>query len=890
MPAKKTAQSDNKPVVIVDGSSYLFRAYHALPELTNANGQSTGAIYGIVNMFKRLMADYADHNIVMVFDAKGKTTRHTYYPDYKANRPAMPEDLASQMPYIYDFIKHLGFPFIMESGIEADDIIGTLAKRYADKGQDVLISTGDKDMAQLVTDQIHLVNTMTDSYLDPAGVAEKFNVTPDKIIDYLALMGDKVDNIPGIPKCGPKTAAKWLNEYGSIENLLTHQDDIKGKIGENLREHAQQLPMSKRLATIDCDLDLALDLDSLQLREPNNEALTALYKELHFNRWYKALAKDDQPKITLQTNHTTPITDVATPEAWNEACKQLKEANEIAVVLEGSNEDPLKSELASIAFTDNKATYVCTFTSNDLLSEGKLTFAGIKQDLNTLFKASGKMFFTHDMKHVIKICHHLDMTAPKILFDTMLAAYVLSQLTGKQDLASCAKRWLSDSELLDPIHQKNNPNHLAHASQVVWQLAQTLQNDFAKNKMAKKLYDTMDIPVASVLAAMEIEGVFIDAPTLHKQSETIAKELASLKEKIYALAGEEFKIESPKQIGQVLFEKLGLPILKKTPTGAPSTAEPVLTELAQDYEIPELILKYRGLTKLKSTYTDKLPTQINPKTGRVHTTYLQTGTSTGRLASVNPNLQNIPVRTEEGRKVRLAFVPPEGYKMLAADYSQIELRIMAHLSQDPNLLSAFANNEDVHRHTASVVLDIKPEAVTFEQRRQAKAVNFGLMYGMSAFGLAKQLGIPREEAQAFIDRYFEKYPGIKSYMDETYTKAKEQGYVETLFGRRIAVPDINSKNHMRAAGAQRAAINAPLQGTAADIMKQAMIHYDNWHKHSKSKTNMLMQVHDELVFQVPEEEVEQTSKAIKEAMESAIQLDVPLLVDVGVGDNWQEAH
>jgi len=885
-----------KPVVIVDGSSYLFRAYHAMPDLTNANGQATGAIYGMINMMRRLQKDYKGHHIIMVFDSKGKTTRHNYFPDYKANRPPMAEDLASQIPYIHNYIEALGMPLIKQVGIEADDIIGTLAKQFAEKGEHVIISTGDKDMAQLVNDKVSLVNTMTETDMDIEGVKEKFGVTPEQIIDYLALMGDKVDNIPGIPKVGPKTAAKWLNAYHTLEGVCEHANEIKGKIGKTLREHIDQLPMSKRLVTIDCDLDLDLQPEELQNKPLNTEALRSMFKELNFTRWLNALGNEDS-SITTHEADKKPTQETAlsfhlinNKQDWQNCFDSLNQSKHICIMMEGSHKDPLKSDLTAIALQTGEENYLIELSAADLLNTSALTFQTIQKNLDKLLQNKNIQWITFDAKTLIKLCHHLNLASPDNIFDSMLASFVLRELTGKTDLEACAKFWLPDSELIDPTHQKSDQHHLAHACSIVHALHPILNKSFADKKMAKHLYETMDLPIAKILAQMEINGVLIDSTLLYKQSEKIAKELEELTARIYELAEEEFKIESPKQIGYILFEKLALPIIKKTPKGAPSTAEPVLTELALTYELPALILQYRSLAKLKSTYTDKLPLEVNPKTQRVHTTYLETGTSTGRLASMNPNLQNIPIRTERGREVRLAFVAPKNHKIVAADYSQIELRIMADLSQDPNLLEAFSTNQDVHRHTAATVLGITPEEVTFEQRRHAKAVNFGLMYGMSAFGLAKQLGIERAEAQKFIDAYFTNYPGIKNYMDKTYEVAKEQGYVETLFKRRIAVPEINSKNHMRAQGAQRAAINAPLQGSAAGIIKQAMINFNNWQKENNSKTLMIMQVHDELVFQVPDGELEKTKIAIKQAMESAYKMSVPLIVEVGVGDNWQEAH
>ena len=885
----------NLPIIIVDGSSYLFRAYHAMPDLTNSNGQATGAIYGVINMVKRLKKDYKNHLILMVFDSKGKTTRHQYFEAYKANRPPMPEDLASQIPYIHEFIKALGLPIIKQSGIEADDIIGTLAKQFQDKGHKVIISTGDKDMAQLVNTQVTLVNTMTETTLTVEGVKEKFGVEPNQMIDYLALMGDKIDNIPGIPNVGPKTAAKWLNTYGTLDNLCQNAHEIKGKIGESFREHQDTLALSKRLVTIDCDLDLALLPEDLEAKQENTESLHKLYKELVFNRWLNELDFKTQENNNLESNIQTSSSPLEfhilqNESDWQRCFEIVNQSCLVSIMIEGSHLDPLKSDWLAMALQTDHQNFLILFKERDLLNTQTLTQKIISNHLKSLFQNKSIQWITDDSKTMIKLCHAVGIIHPDNIFDCLLASYNLRELNGKHDLQSCAQFWLTNSELIDPSYQKSNSHHLSHACSIVFELHQTLTQAFTQQIAAKKIYDAIDLPIAIILAHMEIAGVLIDPSILHTQSKVIEIELQSLTSQIYELAQEEFTIDSPKQLGVILFEKLKLPTLKKTPTGASSTAEPVLAELALTFALPALVLQYRSLAKLKSTYTDKLPLEINPKTQRIHTTYLETGTSTGRLASTNPNLQNIPIRTERGREIRLAFIAPKDHKIVAADYSQIELRIMAHLSQDPKLLEAFSMNEDVHRFTAATVLGIEPKDVTFEQRRQAKAVNFGLMYGMSAFGLAKQLGIERHEAQSFINAYFEKYPGIKNYMDKTYDIAKQQGYVETLMGRKIAVPEISSKNHLLAQAAQRAAINAPLQGSAADIIKQAMIHFTFWQNENHSKTLMIMQVHDELVFQVPVSELDITKIAIKQSMENAFKLCIPLIVDIGEGNNWQEAH
>lgn len=890
------------PLILVDGSSYLFRAYHALPPLTNSKGKPTGAIYGVLNMLKKLLKDYDPEHIAVIFDPKGKTFRHKMFPEYKANREAMPDELREQIQPLFKAIKALGFPLVIEDGVEADDVIGTLAKRMEKQGKTVLISTGDKDMAQLVNKNVTLVNTMTDKQMDPAGVKEKFGVKPDQIIDYLALMGDKSDNIPGIPKVGPKTAAKWLNEYGSLDKVIAHADEIKGKVGESLREHIEGLVLSKELVTIKCDVKLEATLRELTLREQDNSALIELFTDLEFNKW---LAEVHNPQEIIEERGEDNYDLVLTKDAFEKWLTQLKKAKYFAIDTETTSLNPMAAELVGLSFavTEGKAAYVPV--AHQYLGVPKqLDRDWVLKQLKPLIEDPERVIVGQNLKYDYKVLVNAGVQIKAKMWDTLLESYVIDGGSNRHDMDTLALKHLNidtikysdvagsgaKKKTFDEVPLEEAGPYAAEDADIALKLHHYFELIYKKEKFFGKILQDIEWPLMPILAKMEFYGVLIDVEMLKKQSTMLQRKITTLKNKIYEMTGEEFNIDSTKQLREILFEKLKIPVIKKTPTGAASTAEDVMQELSADYPIPKLILEYRSYSKLKSTYTDKLPLMVNEKTGRVHTNYIQTGTSTGRLASKDPNLQNIPIRTEEGRKIRQAFVAPRGHKLIAADYSQVELRIMAHFSQDPGLLTAFEHGFDVHASTAAEVFGIDVAEVTPLQRRSAKAINFGLMYGMSAFGLAKQLGISRKEAQQHMDVYFSSYPRVHGYMEEARQQAAKQGYVETLLGRRLYVPEMQSKNPARRKAAERAAINAPLQGTAADIIKLAMICINEWLQHSKIDVKMIMQVHDELIFEVANDSVEQAVVEIKKCMEGAAELSVPLIVDVGVGKNWDEAH
>ncbi len=893
------AQSIDKTLVLVDGSSYLFRAYHAMPELTNSKGIPTGAAYGVINMLRSLVKEYNTSHIAVVFDSKGKTTRHELYPDYKANRPEMPEDLRVQIEPLHDMIKALGLPLVIQPGIEADDLIGTLAKRGEDAGLDVIISTGDKDMAQLVTSKISLVNTMSQSSMDEAGVVAKFGVKPNQIIDYLALMGDTVDNIPGVPKVGPKTAAKWLNQYQSLDNIMQHADEFKGKVGEYLRDSLDFLPLSKQLTTIDCDLDLDVKLDDCTRQPMDTEQLQQLFAELEFKRWLKEL--DNTEKTTIKKD--VSVETVLTQEQFEQCIAHCEKADAIALDTETTSIHPMQADLVgvSLAWDADHAVYIPL--AHDYLG------APAQLDKQYVLSALAKLLVGHkvvgqNLKYDIKVLRRAGLDLDCDWADTMLQSYVLDPVAARHDLDTLAEKYLAYKTIhfediagkgkkqltFNQITLEQAAPYAGEDAVIALRLYQHFNADLGADQALLKVFDDIESPLMPILANMEYTGVLIDAQELHRQSEALGKKIQKLTDEIFAMAGEEFNIDSPKQLITILYDKLELPVLKKTPKGQPSTAEPVLTELAHDYPLPKLILSYRSYVKLKSTYTDKLPLEINPDTGRVHTSYRQAATSTGRLASNNPNLQNIPVRTEEGRAIRKAFIAPNGFQVMSADYSQIELRIMAHLSGDKGLTDAFNNGLDVHKATAAEVFGVPLDEVTSDQRRSAKAINFGLIYGMSAFGLAKQLDIDRGSAQHYMDTYFARYPGVHAYMEKARETARKQGYVETLFGRKLMVPEINSSNKMRQNAAERAAINAPMQGTAADVIKLAMIRVNDWLTKYHPDVRMIMQVHDELVFELPKQKAAECMAGIKACMESAAALDVPLIVDMGLGSNWEQAH
>lgn len=897
-------QSDT-PVILVDGSSYLYRAFHALPPLETSSGQPTGAIKGVLNMLRRLQKDYPDSVITVVFDAKGKTFRDEIYPEYKANRPPMPDDLRSQIAPLHEAVEAMGFPMLIIEGVEADDVIGTLAHEATERQKSVIISTGDKDMAQLVSDHVTLINTMTDVCMDVEGVLEKFGVRPDQIIDYLALMGDKVDNIPGVEKCGPKTAVKWLGLYETLEGVIEHADEVKGKIGENLRAAVDQLPLSYSLATIKTDCDLDVSLQDLQPAAPDQEKLLSLFSALEFKAWVAELEAIDEntpASPAVQETEYDTILDQATFDKW---LKKLDEADLFAFDTETTSLNYIEARVVGVSFSVNEgeAAYL-PFAHAYMGAPSQLDEEEVLKTLKPILEDETKHKVGQNLKYDKSVLANHGITLRGIQHDTMLESYVLNATANRHDMDTLAEVHLGLQTIhfediagkgakqltFDQIPLEQAGPYAAEDADITLRLHSRLYAALEKEKALAALYKDIELPLLSVLSRIERNGAKIDTAQLIQQSQEHAETLVRLEKEVFELAGEEFNLASTKQLGQILFEKLKLPVLKKTKKGAPSTAEEVLQELALDYPLPRLIMDYRATAKLKSTYTDKLPQLVNAATGRLHTSYHQAVTATGRLSSSDPNLQNIPIKTEAGRRIRKAFVADKGYKILAADYSQVELRIMAHLSQDEGLRSAFSKGLDIHKATASEVFSTPIDEVTQEQRRSAKAINFGLIYGMSAFGLARQLHIGRADAQSYIDTYFSRYPGVADYMSAIKVKAAENGYVETLAGRRLYLPEINAKNGMRRQAAERLAINAPMQGTAADIIKMAMIRVDDWLEKENADAKMIMQVHDELVLEVAEAELEEVKNALVSLMSEAMSLSVPLLVEAGVGDNWDEAH
>ncbi|MBT2970228.1 MAG: DNA polymerase I [Candidatus Thiodiazotropha sp. (ex Ctena orbiculata)] len=902
--------SKSPPFILIDGSSYLFRAYHVLQvtqDLKNSKGEPTGAILGVVNMLRRLLNDYHPEYIAVVFDAPGGSFRNQIYKDYKANRPPMPEDLRVQIEPLHNIIHAMGLPLLMVEGVEADDVIGTLARQATEEGIETLISTGDKDMAQLVNAHVTLINTMSETTTDAAGVVEKFGVRPDQIIDYLALVGDAVDNIPGVPKCGPKTAAKWLGSYDTLDNLIAHAAEIKGKIGENLRAALPQLPLSRELATIKLDVTLDQGPTDLKTRERDSERLRHYYQWMESNRLLASLGDEapdgeQKPVTQPQANYEMLLSERAL-EGWIE---RLEKSDLFAFDTETTSLDYMQAELVGLSFAiePGEAAYVPVGHDYPGAPE-QLSLESVLTHMKPLLENPGLKKVGQNLKYDMSVLARYGIAMRGIAYDTMLESYVLDATATRHDMDSLAKRYLEHETIhfetiagkgkkqltFDQIELELAAPYAAEDADITLRLHQYFWPKLESEDSLKKLLTEMEVALIPVLSRMERNGVTIDSAMLRSQSDELAKSMHQLEQQAYALAGHSFNLGSPKQIGEIFFTELKLPVIAKTPKGAPSTAESVLVELAeQGHELPAVILEHRGLSKLKSTYTDKLPEMANPETGRVHTSYHQAVAATGRLSSTDPNLQNIPVRTEAGRRIRQAFIPQQGWKMLAADYSQIELRIMAHLSGDEGLLRAFSAGEDIHRATAAEVFEEPLDRVTAEQRRSAKAINFGLIYGMSAFGLARQLGIERGAAQEYVDLYFKRYPGVQAFMDRTRQLAHDQGYVETLFGRRLYLPDINAKNHQRRAAAERTAINAPMQGSAADIIKRAMLAVDRWIERSAPPARLLMQVHDELVFEVDQSYVTDAIEIITSHMEQAADLSVPLLVDVGVGDNWDQAH
>lgn len=911
------------PLVLVDGSSYLYRAFHALPPLTTSRGMPTGAVKGVLNMLKSLRKQYPDSLFAVVFDAKGGTFRDAMFAEYKANRPSMPDDLRVQIEPLHASVKALGYPLLCVEGVEADDVIGTLARSSAALGRPVIISTGDKDMAQLVDGHITLVNTMTGSVLDVAGVHEKFGVGPEHIIDFLALMGDKVDNIPGVPGVGEKTAVGLLTGIGGgLSDLYANLDKvptlaIRGAktLPAKLEEHRDAAFLSYELATIKVDVPLDIEVDALVCGEPDREALLALYTEMEFKSWVAevqrdaAKAGDDiapvaEPAAKVEPRYET-ILDQARFDFWLE---KLRQAPLFAFDTETTGLDAQQAQLVGLSFSvdPHEAAYVPL--AHDY--EGapvQLDRAAVLLALKPLLEDPAKAKVGQNAKYDINILANgspaIEMRG--VAYDTMLESYVLNSTATRHDMDSLAQKYLDHTTIafediagkgakqltFNQIHLDKAGPYAAEDADITLRLHHALQARLAQTPSVQPVLMDIEMPLVPVLAKIERQGALVDAALLQVQSGELGVKMAELEQRAYELAGEEFNLGSPKQLGAILYDKLGMPVLSKTTKGQPSTAEAVLDELAeQGYPLPEVLMQYRSLSKLKSTYTDKLPGQINPRTGRIHTSYQQAVAATGRLSSSDPNLQNIPIRTAEGRRIRQAFIASPGYKLLAADYSQIELRIMAHLAKDEGLLHAFRNDLDVHRATAAEVFGVALADVTTDQRRSAKAINFGLIYGMSAFGLAKQIGVDRKQSQDYIDRYFARYPGVLAYMERTRAQAAEQGFVETLFGRRLYLPDINAKNPALRKGAERTAINAPMQGTAADIIKRAMVNVDNWLTESGLDARVILQVHDELVLEVREDLVAQVKDEIRQHMSRAAQLDVPLLVEAGIGANWDEAH
>jgi DNA polymerase-1 len=902
------AAKQSGPLLLVDGSSYLYRAFHVpnLQQLTNSKGEPTGAVLGVVNMLRSLISDYHPECMAVVFDARGKTFRHELYTEYKANRPSMPEELAVQVEPLHALVRAMGLPLLQVGGVEADDVIGTLATQASAKGMDTVISTGDKDMAQLVDSHVTLVNTMSRTTLDPDGVQEKFGVQPEQIIDYLALTGDSSDNIPGVPKVGPKTAARWLGQYGSLDAVIAHAGEIKGKVGESLRDHLDMLPLSRELTTIRRDVALEDGPGDLQVQRQDGERLRELYTQLDFTRLLEELDSGADTAAASRSVSAAEYETVLTQAQLDTWLERLQQAGLFAFDTETTSLDYMAARLVGVSFavTSGEAAYV-PLAHDYPGAPTQLNREDVLERLRPILENKELYKIGHNFKYDRNVLNNHGIKLEGIRFDTMLESYVLDSTANRHNMDAVALKYLGYTTIkfedvagkgakqltFNEVPVEMAAPYAAEDADVTLQLHEALWPKLSAVAALEKVFTGIEMPLLTVLSDMEQAGVEIDTAMLAQQSEELTRRISDLEQEAHREAGQPFNLGSPKQIQQLLFDKLQLPVLARTPRGAPSTAESVLQELALDYPLPRLILEHRSLSKLKSTYTDKLPQQVCPETGRVHTSYHQAVAATGRLSSSDPNLQNIPVRTEEGRRIRQAFVAGPERVLLAADYSQIELRIMAHLSSDKGLLEAFSAGEDVHRATAAEVFGVLPEEVSNDQRRSAKAINFGLIYGMSAFGLAKQLGIPRGAAQEYIDLYFARYPGVRDYMEATREQAREQGYVETVFGRRLYLPDINARNGQVRAGAERTAINAPMQGTAADIIKRAMITMHGWlNKETGLDVVMIMQVHDELVFEIAMQDVEAARPQIAAIMRDAATLKVPLVVDIGTGSNWDEAH
>ncbi len=892
-------------LVLVDGSYYLYRAFHAMPGLSNSKGEPTGALYGVGNMLRRLLADTQPDFVGVVFDARGKTFRDELYPQYKANRPSMAEELARQVAPIHELVVALGLPRLEVSGVEADDVIGTLCGQAVGQGMRVTLSTGDKDMAQLVNERVTMVNPMDGAVLDPGGVRKKFGVPPERIVDYLTLVGDAVDNVPGVPKVGPKTALKWLDAYGSLDAVLAGAHDIRGKVGENLRASLGHLPLSRRLVTIKCDVVLDVGVGGLARRAPDREKLRALYSRFEFNSWLSELEPSGAapaPAPSPPSADYETVRDEARFRGWLE---RLRAAPHFAFDTETTSLDYMQAEVVGVSFAvaAGEGAYVPLAHSYPG-APAQLGRETVLEALRPLLEDPERPKIGQNLKYDMSVLANHGIRLRGARFDTMLESYVVDSTATRHDMDALALKYLdhrtihfediagkgANQKRFDQIPIEQAGPYAAEDAEVTLRLHETLWPRLEREPSLRRLFEDIEIPLVPVLSRIERRGVRVDVPMLERQSEELAARMVEVEREAHEAAGTPFNLGSPKQIRSILYDQLGLPVRAKTPKGQPSTAESVLQELARDYDLPRLILAHRALAKLRSTYTGALPACVNPRTGRVHTSYHQAVASTGRLSSSDPNLQNIPIRTAEGRRVRQAFVPEEGWRMVAADYSQIELRIMAHLSGDAGLQAAFASGADIHSATAAEVFGLAPDAVDPEQRRRAKAINFGLIYGMSAFGLGRQLGIGRNEAQGYVDRYFARYPGVRRFMDETRVSARERGFVETVFGRRLHLPEINSRNANRRQYAERTAINAPMQGTAADIIKRAMVRMDRWLEEGALSSRMIMQVHDELVLEVPENELEEVQAGVREHMVNAAELSVPLEVDIGVGANWDEAH
>lgn len=903
-------------LLLVDGSSYLYRAFHALPDLRNSAGEPTGAVRGVLSMLRRLESDYKAEYRACVFDAKGKTFRDDWFPDYKAQRPSMPDDLRAQIEPLHEAVRAEGWPLLVEDGVEADDVIGTLTRQAVEAGWEVVISTGDKDLTQLVQPGVRWVNTMSEEVLDEAGVTAKFGVPPNLIVDYLTLIGDTVDNVPGVEKCGPKTAVKWLTEYGNLDNLVANAEKVGGKVGENLRKHLDFLPLGRKLVTVVTDLPLPVKPADLPAREDDKDALAAIYRRLEFKGWLKeledgvrsaaapaageAVAEPASEPGAHRTGYET-LLDWPAFDAW---LAKISAAELTAFDTETTGLDPMVATLVGMSFAtvEGEAAYL-PLSHRYADAPAQLPLSDVLDKLKPWLESEGHRKLGQNLKYDAHILANHGIALAGIAEDTLLESYVLES-DKSHDMDSLASRHLGLKTLtyaevcgkgakqigFGEVELARATEYAAEDADITLRLHHALSAQLAAEPALAALYRDIELPTARVLFEMERNGVLIDDFLLAQHSEELGRRLHELEQQAHVLAGQPFNLGSPKQLGEILFTKLGLPVVKKTATGQPSTDEDVLSQLAEDYPLPKLLLEHRSLAKLKNTYTDKLPQMVNPRTGRVHTSFSQAVAVTGRLASSEPNLQNIPIRTPEGRRIRAAFIAPAGHKIVSADYSQIELRIMAHLSGDAGLLDAFAKGEDVHRATAGEIFGVTPIEVTSEQRRYAKVINFGLIYGMSAHGLAKNLGIERAAAASYIDRYFARYPGVAAYMERTRSAAKTHGYVETVFGRRLYLPDIRAQQVGRRQGAERAAINAPMQGTAADLIKKAMIATSAWLKASGVKSRLILQVHDELVLEVPDEEVPSICEQLPKLMAGVAQLSVPLIAEVGVGANWDEAH